>query len=261
MVEREGERGQGLAAASRHGQREHAGRLRGASQNMAIDLGPQRIDWCGRRAAQQSIHVALQPHTQLVQATMVAPHEGLAFGGGIESLGLQKIRIHQTGKQHPCHEGLGKTLQRADLPSLRRKYRFRRQGAGMGLPAAIGCLRYLQPGIEAIRIGKPGMVAGDHIGEHPAQPRRIGPACLLRSCCRMVRPAGVVAADVVLEGRRTFANVVQTPCHLGQPLPAENGCESAGLTGDGIEMASKRLPRDFRPVGQRMSKWPHHRPP
>ena len=29
LDEREGERGQGLAAASRHGQREHAGRLRG----------------------------------------------------------------------------------------------------------------------------------------------------------------------------------------------------------------------------------------
>ena len=107
VVEGEAERGERLAAAGRHGQREEAGRIAGARTHMIEDFGAQAVDRasaalrilpiCRSKASIETGQDGLQRGPFAVDLASLDPR--------IEPLGVLEIGIDEAGEDHPPQEG------------------------------------------------------------------------------------------------------------------------------------------------------------
>ena len=101
MVECEAKRGQRLAAARGHGQREEARRQRRLRTDMRQHLGPQQVQvGLGRERRHMRIEGRAQPRQQALQGRP-APVRRAPLKPGVEGFGIAEIRIDETGEDHP----------------------------------------------------------------------------------------------------------------------------------------------------------------
>ncbi|OJY01541.1 MAG: hypothetical protein BGP07_12975 [Rhizobiales bacterium 63-22] len=176
MVEREAKRGQRLASARRHGQREQARRLCGARPHMVEDMSAQAIEFGVASAFRRHIGVELGKEMRqaiLKQRPVAVGFE--AFERLVEIFSVLVIRIHQTRKEHPGHDG--KLKRRAlfvglsDIPDKGRDEAFR-VGDQFLLPDIVQRFEFFfQPTVEAggvdrVTVRQSGMMASDAICDH-----------------------------------------------------------------------------------------------
>ena len=172
VPQREGQRSNGLAAARGHGQRVDSpwvgARLRAALQNPAA----QAVQFAlGRVKAR---NVPLQPFPEFGQGIISS---ALNLPAGHELLGVQVVRIHQAGIEHPRPQGQAIAV----IPEIR----LRRAGGQLSAPPAgrLGTLHaLLQPSTERrvsghVHVGIPiirqAAVVPDHAaGGHPGSDPR-----------------------------------------------------------------------------------------
>ncbi|HWL04102.1 MAG TPA: hypothetical protein VNQ99_04070 [Xanthobacteraceae bacterium] len=252
MFQREAERGQRLAAAGRHREREQARRQRRFCIGMVEDGRAQPIHL--RVVAAMSGHVAAD-RAQMMRADGAAARgHRLAAAADIERLGPQKIRIDQAGEQHPDEEG--------ELKARRDGVRGRKlhaaaevveagQAGRMRLPAVIGLKRFdaavrerRARAFAAGAVHQAGMMAGDAEGQEAAQLRAIQADRFLRASAAVVRPLGAAMgpADVALIGARGFADVVQQAHGQCGGRGAEMRREAGGELADLAQVMRQRLP-------------------
>jgi len=90
-----------------------------------------------------------------------------------ESLGVEKIRVHQTGEQHPhpkreplaLARRLAQVQDAAFVGGEQIGWRFRGQGFPQLLAGAVAVEPMSQAGLFAVPIGQSRMMAGDQIGQ------------------------------------------------------------------------------------------------
>ena len=127
VVEGEAERGERLAAAGRHGQREEAGRIAGARTHMIEDLGAQAVDLRVR-----CLHLAHVPVERLIETGQEGLQRGpfavdfASLDPRVEPLGILEIGVDEAGKDHSPQEGELKCRfgARRRLQSARHRYGF-----------------------------------------------------------------------------------------------------------------------------------------
>ena len=215
MLQREGERGQRLAAAGGHGEGEEARCQRGLRPRMLQHPLPQRVD-IGRSRRRQGCQGRFESLAEHVQRAMAAAVRGPAPGPGKEGLRRQEIGIHQAREQHPRQECLGEAGMRGGLEAGWRHHRLGgRQGAGMRLPPII----WFQPvihtearGPQFLAIGQPSMVRRDDASQQPSHPFWIavqGLPCSGRGMVRSLTTWDRRGRDVGLISAGDFSDVMK----------------------------------------------------
>nr|WP_234385100.1 hypothetical protein [Paracidovorax avenae] len=262
VVQRESQRGQGLAAARGHGQREQPRGALGALADLAQDVRPQAVDLAGRIAfRRERAQVGVELGAQCGQGrpgraggAVVRSAPGLE----IEALGVDEVGVHQAGKQHARQERHLEGLPRQGLlPVLPIELEAggQRQPGGQGNVFFPGGMQRGQVGGRdpvrqrralplALPVGQARVVARDAIGHklpHHAQ-ALLGDACAPGG---MVHAQGA-AAQPRLEGQGVLAQVVQPAHDLGQLLRIEHGGEVTGHAAHGVQVLGQRLPAAFR---------------
>ena len=250
MLQGEGERRQGLAAAGGHGQREDAGRKQRLLATLAKNVGARKhhrlkgtalIDYLSALRRQ----VFIQPSQVVVQRRHASTAVCLAFIH--EPFGVEKIGIDQRREQHANphrnrqrliglrpRNGSKRTLK-VEAGRQLQKLGGRRLARGKSffvLAFAIGGARAKQTRPNPCDpIAQARVMAGDDVGEHPAQhaplhaPSRLGHAQGMQctgSRVGLVAAAGELAldvrivdgADVALKAWPVLPQVVPQPCKV-----------------------------------------------
>ena len=224
VVKGEAERGERLAAAGRHRQREEAGRIAGARTHMIEDFGAQAVDRRIRIA-----HFAHMP----VEGIDQTGQEGLQRGPfavdlasldpRVELLGILEIGIHEAREDHPSQEGELKRRFRSGLSAP-----IERAG---NRPVTSGTISDFQTAIErrfrkafealgqrgegfALFVGQPGMMPGNRIRDQFGDKPVIGLRCFRqllhdgRAGGRMIDPL-LGTGEPSLKRRRIFPEIMQ----------------------------------------------------
>nr|WP_244639581.1 hypothetical protein [Aureimonas endophytica] len=126
MVEGEAERGQRLAAAGRHVQREEAGRHRGLGPHMREDAGAQDGELALRLAEAGDLRPEAVPEGRQAggEARPVAIRLRAAAGQDIETFRRLAVGIDQGAEQHAAEQG---QLEREEIPLRRQAEALRKQ--------------------------------------------------------------------------------------------------------------------------------------
>ena len=164
VVEGEGERGQRLAAAGRHGEREQARRLRGTRADMGEDARTLPVDLAFPALRRQ---VRIQPRRQVGER-----RPRLARFAADEPLGLEEVGVDQAGEQLSGEKAELEALSAIAQLEMRRCRQACRRRRHLG-PAVEGLDRLLQAlgercPLPADPVGQPRMVPGDRVGQEPA---------------------------------------------------------------------------------------------
>ena len=250
VVEREAERGERLAAAGRHGQGEHAGRLRGLRPDMRQHLGADRADAASPPGG-EARHMRLVAREELGQQGLErrpVPIALPAFGAVVEGLRRQEVGVDQAGEQHPAEQAeLEAGFSGVDPEALRHepaKWRIEL------LPPHRVRLREiaLQPLVErdlaAEAVRQPRMMSGDRIGDELGQQpvsRRLDEVESEASAGgRVVRAANV--PEPALEGLGVFPDVMKGRGELGGGLKRQRRSHGPGEAGGPAQVFLQRLP-------------------
>ncbi len=231
VIEREGERGQRLAAAGGHGQREQAGFVAGLGAHMGEDAGALGVDAAllGRAEGGQ---MRVKRLAQLLKRAVPAARALPPLDAGVEGFGFEEIRVHQRREQHPGKEMQAEIgeIVRGQALKERRKAVDARQVDPLGQVEKGGVLQALAQGCRrAARgspdppdpVGQPCMVAGDGIGEELADS---GHAELLDRIPRPLAAVGLGAAlalQIGLKGGLRLAQIVQQPRNTSERAGSE----------------------------------------
>ena len=102
MVQREGKRGQSLAAAGRHGERKEARWLRRPGTRARQNLGAQTIDRTFGFAETREMRI--EPRLQFRQSRTRVAKRYPPLTLRIETFRLQEVGVDQAGKEHADQE-------------------------------------------------------------------------------------------------------------------------------------------------------------
>ena len=224
MLQRERQRRKGLAAAGRDGQCEQAGCLSGGCAALGQNFMPPAADFaCGRIEICQR---PLEPRLQRIQIVELSAHGRV---GRHERFGIQKIRVDQTGIEHPDEErlleaGLAEGLHDRSR-RLRRVDLLRKRAVISGLP-----LDAAKEGGFAVRIGAAALIGqtGVMSGDAEGGLRTAQTDTFLAACCRMIDPSSV-SGQVSLKFTGVFPDIMQQSGLIGQRVGCKRCGEGCGL--------------------------------
>ncbi|MFG1465695.1 hypothetical protein V5F77_22690 [Xanthobacter sp. DSM 24535] len=214
MFQREGKRGERLAAAGGYGEAEKSWRKRRLGHSMVENVGAQCVERRQPRAragGYHSGHIGAQPIAQHGKVRVLATLHLVAGRPRVIILGGDEIGIDEAGEQHPDKKALHKAFG-ACLAGSHAWLQHRRLGqrTGMFLPAVRHQPRsgfHAPVQIRAIRQSR--MMGRDNGGEDRAESL---PVAIQRD----PRPGGgVIAArreittNIALEFARSLADVMQ----------------------------------------------------
>nr|WP_284540040.1 hypothetical protein [Pleomorphomonas sp. T1.2MG-36] len=252
MLQREGERGQRLAAAGRHRQGEQALRVTGAGTDMGENVGPQPIDRVVGRRGYLLRHIGVEAGNeagQQIGQTRPRAVDGPPFDTSVELLGVLEIGVGEAGKQHAAEHGEREAPLAVgiELPVRSKAFQQRRDVAR---PRRIKTteIELGEACIERVTVagpvGKPGVMAGDgighEVGHQPVDPGPIALADKVGAGQRMLdRRAALEPSEEAL-GR--LAYVMVAPGKKSGALHAEHRRHHTCDASDGIEMVGQRLP-------------------
>jgi len=263
MLQRERQRRQGLAAACRHVEREHAFRhLRPAPhlrQNVVAQLVKRRCARRLRHGGRLCGHIGVEGGDQIAsdlrQPRPLPVDCPPPLRPGAISLGAQAIRIHETGEQHaPEESGL---KYRPLFVRLRiRTETFRSQLARLSrerVPPARKQRRQIVAGQTPLQttilkpvIRQAGVMTGYGVrrdaGEHLVLRRGREVNDLARARGGMIGPLCALAPNVLLEFPRVFSKIMQLPGQHCQAAGAKLASKRASHIANRMRMNLTRLP-------------------
>ncbi len=265
MIERKGQRRQGLAAPGGYGQGEQPGRLGGLATYMVENPGTYRVD---ATFPGESRQMDLQPLAQrLERGPLPLRPRRLSLDATVKVVGIDKVGIHQAGKHHPRQqrklEGTARLdgrealrqaqpVRQFDLALPDGKQRWQRVEGRLGQALAQG--RALLP---RHAVGQPGMMPGDAIGEQFAN-LPIMLSCDLSAPGSVVDPHRI-AFEAALETRGVLAEVVEQTGYTGHVAGAERITPQPGERADLTQVFGKQLPIHLIDTGGRVSEEIHVR--
>lgn len=169
---------------------------------------------------------------------------GLVVGMRIETLGLQKICIHQTRKQHPRAKLPIEPSRRAALGRRRgRKPHELWQWPGCALPIFCGqARRLLQPKRQIDTVCEARMMGGNHSGQKPSTGMPITFVSKVCAGCGMIPAIGAFATNISLKLGGYFSDVMKRSGKAGDLRPSEDAGEFARARSNCRKMVSQKLP-------------------
>ena len=113
----------------------------------------------------------------------------------------------------------------------------------MGGPAWVRfyCL-VREAALQVREVGQAGMVSSNDEGQHAPETGRVGFLCLPCACCRVVDAFADAAQEVILNRRRSLADVVQQSRATSGFSTAEPRGERGCLQRNRLEVSSEDLP-------------------
>ena len=249
MVQREAQRGEGLAPSGRHGQGEQARLQCGTLADVRQHPGAQPVDLAlCRERRHMRVKGRAPGGQQLSQGGPFAVRAG-AVQPGVERLGVTEIGIDQAGKHHPRGHRNVKS-RRLAVPE---RDQLAQDGAKVGQRCRgdrgrDGVAETVQPpchaGIGAVPVGQAGMVSQDRIGDDLGHAAQSGG----RAGIQQRRPGGrmihtfVPTRQHAVEGGIVFAEVVEQPRHMRRGLQFQRRRPVRGQRCGGLQVIRQKLP-------------------